>query len=667
MHNVNGLQEQTVNVSKPQKKRGWLRYFVILCLVGFLVILTVSIIGVARFATGVAQGKESLDLAQESALELDFITASDQLTFARNGFENAQSGLHLLTWTRVIPWVGNQVQAVTIVVDSGIDSLSALESAVEVASDLSFVIKEAQKILEATDIPEGEYTYDQFPDEIKEQLLQTLHQSHPQLVEMQVKLRLAADRLNDLQNIEGITPKLLEAIAPFEEMLPEIVAGVDVLVPLSASVGELAGIGEDRQWLVLFLNNTEMRPAGGFMGAFGLMLVRDGEIKNMNVADTYSIDKLVQGNPDYISVAPEPLSRYVGVDKWYFRDANWSPDFPTSAVDSMQLLRQEVAFTGQPAPYMHGVIGITPTFVESILRIIGPVTVSGMTFTDKNITELLEFEVEFGYEDRGISSSERKDIIGYLSEEVIKQLYALPVNRWGEVFYAIQQNIEEKQLALYSRDEFVQSAFVDAKWAAHTDPSGFDDVLMVVDANMAALKTDASMERHITYSIEKSGDDYIATTKIQYTNFGSFDLFTSRYRTYTRVYAPLGSELISVKGSLKDDKLKNPGLLPGDVTATDDLLMTSFGTFTSIEPGTTGELIFTYKLPNNVKEAIKKNVYQLKVFKQMGADNHALTLDLDFGKKVRVAQPSEESLNFGDTSYTVNTDLDHDLAVSVQF
>lgn len=668
-HTIQGQsQEQPPRLrrSGKRRKKGWRIFFVVLGVV-FLALLTTTLIGVSRFIGGVQQTEAAIESAQEAAADFDFQGAEEALHEAKYGLESAKSGLVFIRWMYVLPWVGDQVEAVTAVVDAGLQAVLALEEVIGLAEEVYTIVLEAQEVLSETTLPEdGPISFDDFSQEVKADLLRTLSNSHGDLLEMQVKLTLAQKNLDKLDELNA-SPMITDAVAPFEELLPDLIAGVDFLVPFAATVGELAGVDQDRQWLMLFLNNTEMRPGGGFIGVYGLLLARDGEIVNMNVDDSYAVDVLVQFDETYQLPPPQPLAQYVGVDKWYFRDANWSPDFPTASRDSIQLLRQEIAHTGQPAPEVHGVIGFTTTFAEAIVALTGPITVRGETFTSENLTQRLEELVEYEFEDIGSEYEERKAIVGELTDAVLNELFSMPVDQWGDLFDTFLTAFSEKHIALYSTDEQTQAAFVSSGWAGQVDTKSVDDILMIVDANMAALKTDAVVDRDITYSIVPVGDDFHATVEIEYTNTGAFTLFTSRYRTYTRVYAPLGSELVSHSGSLLNDKLSNPDLLEGDVTVADDLGMTSFGAFTSVEPGESRTLSFTYKLPQSVEDAINGKLYQLRVVKQVGAADHKLTLQLDFGKKVKAATPSEDESHYGDDAYTVNTNIDQDKVFTVQF
>ncbi|MFZ1654590.1 MAG: DUF4012 domain-containing protein, partial [Candidatus Moraniibacteriota bacterium] len=43
--------------------------------------------------------------------------------------------------------------------------------------------------------------------------------------------------------------------------------------------------GEERVFLVLFQNNMELRPGGGFIGSFGILKVKDGSITDFSSND----------------------------------------------------------------------------------------------------------------------------------------------------------------------------------------------------------------------------------------------------------------------------------------------------------------------------------------------------------------------------------------------
>lgn len=488
---------------------------------------------------------------------------------------------------------------------------------------------------------------------------------------MQVNLRLAQrdlDRLNSL----NLAPQFAQAILPLQQKLPELINAVDIVVPFAAISPEFGGLGSDKLFLVEFLNNHEIRPGGGFIGNFSLITMRDGDIRSMVTSDSYVVDRLVAGHSDYHVNPPDPLRIYMNLHNWFFRDSNWSPDFSKSSTDGIQLMRQQYSYAGQAIPNIAGTVGITTDFLSRMITFVGPITVDEETFTADNVAEKLEYIVEQQYDCGNAPPEEqatcvdvplnkRKIIIQHMTEVLMERLKSLSPSQWPEFFRILHISFAKKEMAMMSVDEKTQASLEDAGWAGVLNPAGSDDVLMTVDANLGAYKTDRVMDKHITYKVKPNGSGYRATVSIAYTNTATVkDYRTIDYKTYARVYAPLGSTLVGTTGSLATEPRFNPGLFPDTPIIVDDLGMTSFGSYTYVPLGKTQVLTFTYDLPQKVVDAIKRGDYQLKVYKQIGARDNLLTIDEDFGKAVRDAVPAETPVNWGDNKYHFDTVLDTD-------
>jgi len=388
-------------------------------------------------------------------------------------------------------------------------------------------------------------------------------------------------------------------------------------------ISKLLGFETPATYLILFLNNTEIRPGGGFIGAYSVVRMDKGIPQILKVEGTEILDNL--SIQDFESVPPEPER-------------------------------------GVAANEITGVIGITPTLLEEILKISGPITVNGQEFNASNFTEKLEYEVEFGFAEKGLDFDERKKILSDMSHAFMARLRADAFKHWSSYFALVQRLLSEKHILAYSTNPEVQKILLAKDWAGEMkNPSG--DFLLWVDANMAALKTDKVMERELVYSFAPtSSDKYMATAKMKYANKGSFTKFTSRYRTYARVYVPQGSQFISVVGSMKADRSAEPGLVDQGVENGRQW----FGTFISIEPGKTGELVWQFYLAPSVVDNIKNNNYNLLVQKQLGTIADKLTLDLNFGKNTVETTPNETLDDVFNQKYIYKTDLTVDRAVEVK-
>jgi len=121
-------------------------------------------------------------------------------------------------------------------------------------------------------------------------------------------------------------------------------------------------------------NDQEIRPTGGFIGSIGILTIEDGDIVERNYSSSVDFD------PEEWPTRPVPfaLTHYLGAGGWFVRDANWSPDFPTSARTILDMLAEDVDISAD------GVIAVDSRFVGAMIGIFEPLTVSGF---DEPITQ----------------------------------------------------------------------------------------------------------------------------------------------------------------------------------------------------------------------------------------------------------------------------------------
>ncbi|MCX6781990.1 MAG: DUF4012 domain-containing protein [Candidatus Magasanikbacteria bacterium] len=422
-------------------------------------------------------------------------------------------------------------------------------------------------------------------------------------------------------------------------------------------VQEFFGLREPQTYLIMFLNNTELRPGGGFIGTYAVVTMDKANPNIAKVEGTEVLDNLAPKN--FPSEPPAPIREYLGLDRWYFRDSNWSPDFKISAAKSLDLYRKE---NGVLADDIDAVIGFTPTLVEDLLRISGPVTVNEVEFTADNFTEKLEYEVEYGFAKKNVPFEQRKKMLADLAKTVIISTAKNAFLHWGEYKDLVEKMLAEKQMMVYSPNQDFQKIFESKNWAGEMSGVSYD-YLMWVDANLGALKTDWAIERELTYGLNQISDGrYVAKAKMTFNHRGKFDWRTTRYRDYARVYVPVGSKLIRVNGSMKSDKSSDPGVVDQGIENGRQW----FGAFISIEPGRTGELSFEYFVSPEVVQRLKANDYRLFVQKQLGTNNVKLSFQLNLSNILAFASPGEPSGRHGDNKYENSMILKKDIELEVR-
>ncbi|HLD21830.1 MAG TPA: hypothetical protein VJB65_02925, partial [Patescibacteria group bacterium] len=320
---------------------------------------------------------------------------------------------------------------------------------------------------------------------------------------------------------------------------------------------------------------------------------------------------------------------------------------------------------------LDGVIAITPTVIESLLKMTGSITVDGVEFTEQNLFEQLQLEVEFNYSKKGISDLDRKAIIGHLATELMNRIMSMPRSRFAELWDTFVTNVDQKQIQLYVDDPITQSLILAQNWGGEMKEYGNSDYLMVVDANLAALKTDRKMERSIAYNVLGDNGSYYGSAEVTYINHTEqaqkVGLYT-RYRTYTRIYLPYGSELVEYSGYLTNDvKVKHgvptaPEVTEESFTRPDGTVIqyTVVGGFTAIEPRETGKLYIKYKLPQSVAQQINNKTYTVYIQKQSGTHEHGLHFNFDIGQKINNAVASDLTSSIEGNKVSFDTDLQVD-------
>jgi hypothetical protein len=601
----------------------FLRLFLITLVVVFFVILLsfgLSWRSWLKFSQSALNGKNQLSAALSQLKAREWQEAESTLQAAEASFKSGEEALESLrsSWLPAKIGFGSKQ----------LNDLEYLNASALIITRSAIQGSKLAQGLNLDDIKDG--NFNNLSPERKAAFLQSLIALEPELNGLKANLNLALLNLNHIQRfgilwpLRGQLQEVKEQLATGEELLTES-------LPILRLLPAFSGYPETARYLIMLQNNDELRPTGGFLGSYVRADIKNfGEIENLKSDDVYHLDMPAIGKTQY--QAPTPISKYLKVENWYLRDANWSPDWPQSARQIQEMFIAESSAGGQEVPPLDGILAITPDFVANLLKITGPITVRGESYAPENMQALLQYNVEVAYKDDDISSWDRKDIINELINALKDKLMALPLNQYPQLIARLNESLGRGDLLLYFNNPERQAIALDLGGAGELkNVSG--DYLMVVDANLAAFKSDAVMKKNISYHLLTEQQGLKAELRLNYQHTGGFDWRTTRYRSYTRVLAPLGSELIDIKGV---DRAAS------DFVSYDDNTLGKhvFGFFWSIEPGQNGEINLSYKLPSRLYENLDANkVYTLFVQRQPGSRIEALSINLEPGKEIIQVSP----------------------------
>ncbi|NTW27520.1 MAG: DUF4012 domain-containing protein [Candidatus Moranbacteria bacterium] len=362
--------------------------------------------------------------------------------------------------------------------------------------------------------------------------------------------------------------------------------------------------GKEKTFMVLFQNNMEIRPGGGFIGAFGIVKIKDGKVLSMETHDLSNFDARI---PDTVPT-PYPMQETLKVKSWKLRDSNFSPDFATNAKKAEEFYRM-----GDGQEQFDGVIGITSNVLTSILKITGPISIEGYpgTYDSENAVLALEYQVEKAFDEQGIDRGERKSIMSDLAKEIEKRVFDFSVSQKIDLAQVLLTDLNKKDIQLYFKDDNIQNLANDAKWTGAVDQSWNKDYLMTSDANLGSFKSDYFVKRSIDYTVDLSKDVPTAKLKITYEHTAKQkDWMTRDYTDYLRVY-------VSEKAWLIDQKNFD------NTQFGSEFGKKYFGAIIRVPIGTSKTIEMNYTLPASVK-----NDYDLKIQKQAGLNNVPVTVHL---------------------------------------
>lgn len=489
---------------------------------------------------------------------------------------------------------------------------------------------------------EGTFTGGTAEDRLK-LVIETLDKVAPQMDAISADLNVAADELNQIdenrypENLRGIP------VRSYVTQAKEVSAGaVDAVTQYRPIMEQLAGIlggrGERKKYLVLFQNDNELRPTGGFLTAYSVVFVENGKVSLDKSDDIYELDKKFTTRLPI----PEALGRYLTTEsRWNLRDMNISPDFKVS-MDQFYENYQNVR--GEPQD-IDGIIALDTQVLVDLLKILGPVEVPGYgTFSAENDPRCDCPQVVYALSEiitrpTPYLRTDRKGILGPMMRAILDKAYAAPRQQWPGLFEAGLADIGSRHIQTYFFDEAAQTAAEQINAAGRMTPEENADFLGIVDANLGGAKSNlfTSYEVNQTVSPPENGR-LTKTVEITYRNSRHGDncnleagllCLNSTLRDWNRLYLPAGSELIEAQGYTAEPQVyEENGFQVID------------GFFT-LEPNGQAKVRVTFSVPYT-----NENLYRLKLWKQGGVDPIKTLLDVN-GNQEEVLVNEDQVVEIG--------------------
>ncbi len=534
--------------------------------------------------------------------------ASDEFKKSMESFRNAQEtlqtlGSHTLFFARLIPLAGKKIQDAESLISAGEEFSNA---GVDIASTVRFISQ---------------------PDSFSpEKISASLAYLQNEIDEISVRLENGYKNLI-LIDISSVPQEYQSKFEDIKKSIAMFTETLQTIRPLVSALPSLLGVPQDRRYLIVLQNDSEIRPSGGFMGSFALVDVKKGRVKKIEIpgGGTYEL----KGQLRQLLVSPWPL--HLINARWEFQDSNWFADFPTSA------RKIKWFYENANGPTVDGVIAINASLAERVLALTGPIYLPAFkkTVEKGNFFEITERAVELEYNRK---ENKPKKFLGELVERVIERLSKQEGVQQNQIASLFIDAFLGKEIQVYSTDPSIQQIIAASGFSGELRNTQ-SDYLMIVDANIGGRKTDRVMNANASYSVHVNPDGTLdATLSMSRTHNGQKgDYFTgAKNINYVRVYVPQGSTLLFAKGfsppppqefenppegALQDEDLTR---IEGHFTVDEKTGMISnhefdktvFSNWTQTDVGETSLSEITYRLPFRFSE---NSPYSLYIQRQSGS------------------------------------------------
>ena len=602
--------------------------WLIFCILFFLFLPLITTLGFSFM------GLQSLKSTKSSLDKGDFVAAGKSIYFANNFFSFAQNALVILSSESQL--FGKQ------------DSLNKLSADIETGKNVStagiYLLNASGSLTQA------------FSGNVK-----------------------SASNFIDASNYLKNAIVILEKEKAQGENFSDITQKIDPLINFVSNTidvwPDLLGFNSKKTYLVLFQNNMELRPGGGFIGSYGLLTLDKGKITDFSIHDIYDADGQLTGHVE----PPFAIRRYLASTNLYMRDSNFDVDYINDAAAAARFLSLE------KKQMVNGVIGVDISFVKNILSAMGQVYVPeyNENVNADNLFQLTESHAEQSFFP---GSTQKKDFLRLLLQGMENNIATKKNISYLSMAQAVGDSIAQKHVLFAFDNSSIQNLFTVNGWSSSLwddrkeDANLVNDYFGINEANLGINKANYFIKRSVSQVVNIDDNGGVSSSiTVAYKNTNVNGIWPGgNYKNYLRFILPQGSQLTGVKingqtqstvDAIIDPQVyENKNFTPPsklEIEKYDQNGKTIYGFLTNIPVNALQTITFNYTLSTQAQVSSSVLNYDLRIFKQPGTDEYPYDFSITYPTGFRVVSTSDGADINGRVVYSGNLNKDKDISISL--
>ena len=547
-------------------------------------------------------------LSKSENLDLNFAKLSENISDSKNNFQNQNNEMKKIAFLKGAPICGVGIETVDHLIKSGSHTLTSLD----------YLLQDGKTVFSLMDggVAQG---LSNFNFENNQNLLQNFLSLKPNIDSSLKEIKIADSEMKSIPFFMQVG-KIKQYGSLFDKNVPPLENVLADTSTVMTKLPKILGFDQEKTYLLIFLNNNEIRAGGGFPGSLGFFKISSGKVSDFKIQNNYTFD-----SNNKIMFHPLLYS---------------SSDFPTVVQKIEDTFQKSETLKNQK---IDGVITIDTQILPEILKITGPILINNEEFgynyllNDSNVIDILERHTKKDFAQYEGNVDDRKEILNLLTDEIFKRVPYLDKTSLLKFAGVIEKLKNEKHLMVYFEDKDIES--LAQKYNASGEmkkPDG--DYCLISDNNFSFSKSHQVLEENINYKVDLAqrqselSIDYLINHeqnwKIWYTS------------SFTKIYLPQGANVKKYEGFTKDAPDDPEGTLKNYEKLTEDKRdgFEVFSAWEKYQPLEKKNFKLIYDLPKSVTNGKE---YNLLFQKQPGLTNASLDIEVNIGnRKVKSASPA---------------------------